>query len=268
MPLSSSATWLMTLQNALANPFTTGLWNNASLLLALLAWAGVQWLVLHESVRLQLFSKRHAVFLLLLTLFTGTLLIANLTGGVLLEPLGWWGRHQLVSGGILTFPLMFIITDLANEFYGAAGARVLTWLGLSVALVCYVAFSCLNQSPISPQSVLPKVTYLAVSQGFTHMLVASLTAYILGQLLDIALFGLAKRLTQGRWLWLRATGSTLISQLFDSFIVVFIAFSGSLPVSTMLNIATGNYWVKLVVVMAITPLLYLAHSWMRRQLKS
>jgi uncharacterized integral membrane protein (TIGR00697 family) len=237
-----------------------------ALTLALVAWGGLQVAVLHEVVRLQLFSKRHGVFIVLLSIFLSTLLVANLTGSVLLEPLGWMGSHQLVSGGILTFPLTFIITDVVNEFYGAVGARVFTWLGLMVALGCYLAFSVLNVSPISLQSVLPKATYLAISGAFTHLLLASLTAYVLGQLLDIALFSMAKRLTQGKWLWLRATGSTVVSQVFDSFIVVFIAFWGTLSTETMVNIAVGNYWVKLAVVLATTPLLYGVHYVIRQQL--
>jgi len=96
------------------------------------------------------------------------------------------------------------------------------------------------------------------------MFAASLTAYVIGQLLDIQLFQAFRKITQHRYIWLRATGSTVISQLFDSILVTFIAFWGEHPTEILLRLALGNYTWKFVVAVAITPLLYLGHGLLRR----
>jgi uncharacterized integral membrane protein (TIGR00697 family) len=206
-------------------------------------------------------------FTVLATLFVVCLVVANLTGAYLLALPLPWGGSQLVSGGILTFPLTFVLTDLVNEFYGHTGARWVTWLGLAMTLLVVGALNALATLPASPHTVILPSQLKPIISQFTGMLGASLCAYVLGQFLDIALFGWFKRLTGSRLLWLRATGSTVLSQLLDSFVVTLIAFWGSMPLERMLAIGQGNYAVKLVVVVVATPLLYVAHGTLRRLLR-
>lgn len=208
-------------------------------------------------------SRRLQLYIWLSGVFITALIVANLLGGLLVPlPLPW--GTTLVSAGIFIFPVTFLLTDLLNEFYGAAGARQVTWLGFGMALLTFGFFWLGEHLPIAPESVLSRSVYLAVSSQFTHMVLASLTAYLLGQFLDIAVFGAFRKLTDGRLLWLRATGSTLISQLIDSVVVIFIAFWGSLSLPQLIEVATGNYWVKFLVAVCITPLLYAGHSAIRR----
>jgi hypothetical protein len=97
----------------------------------------------------------------------------------------------------------------------------------------------------------------------------SLTAFLIGQLIDVALFQRIRRLTGERWIWLRATGSTLVSQFFDSFIVLYIAFvigPQQWPVPQFLAVGTVNYAYKVGAALLMIPLLYLARAWIKRWL--
>ena len=99
-----------------------------------------------------------------------------------------------------------------------------------------------------------------------RIIIGSLTAYLVGQLVDIYIFHLIRKKTGGRLLWLRATGSTVISQLVDSFIVLFIPFLGQLSVPQILSIGITNYVYKFGNAVGTTPLLYLIHDMVDRYL--
>jgi queuosine precursor transporter len=211
-------------------------------------------------------NSQGTLFTLMSVVFCTSLIVANLTGAVLiplhLPLLG----ERLISAGIITFPVTFLLTDLLNEFYGNAGAKRVTWLGFAVALGFYGVFRFLETLPVTPHSPISAVAFHQVANNFTGMIVASLTAYLFSQFLDITVFSLFKQWTGNRFIGLRATGSTLISQGFDSFIVTSIAFAGTLSWQDIFLIGRSNYEVKLVVALGITPLLYALHYWIRSHL--
>lgn len=208
------------------------------------------------------------LYVVLAGLFVASLLVADLIGSriFVLGPLQWqtpWGAWfslppMHLSSGIIPFPITFVLTDLINEFYGKRGARFITWLGFGMALFAYgVLFVAMHlttstNSPISQQ---------AFVQVFSNnVIVASLTAYLIGQFLDIHVFGWLRGLTQTRLLWLRATGSTVVSQCIDSLVVTSLAFYGKLPWDEIAAIGVNNYSVKFVVALGLTPVLYLGHA--------
>lgn len=125
---------------------------------------------------------------------------------------------------------------------------------------------------LPPLSKVAPAAFNAVFGGAKIMYLASVSAFFVGQLMDIWLFGVIKRLTRGNYLWLRATGSTLISQVLDSFVVTYIAFgpgkqlAGQVGASIpeVLKIAATGYMLKFVISAAITPLLYLLRHFMHR----
>jgi uncharacterized integral membrane protein (TIGR00697 family) len=165
----------------------------------------------------------------------------------------------LLSAGIIPFPITFILTDLLNEFYGKEGARFITWVGFGM---CFLTFSFLfvgGLLPLDPHTFISKPVFMTISTQYTGMFIASITAYLVGQMLDIQVFHLFRSITKHRFIWLRATGSTVISQLVDSLIVTFIAFWGQMQVSDILRLAMGNYTWKFIIAVGITPLLYLGH---------
>ncbi|MCA9788369.1 MAG: queuosine precursor transporter [Cyanobacteria bacterium HKST-UBA04] len=207
--------------------------------------------------------NRHQLYAILCALFVTCLVVADIIGSRLFE-LGPWTiagvsvPTLLLSTGIIPFPVTFILTDLLNEFYGAKGARFVTWVGFAMALLTYTILYVSMGLTTSGNSPISHHAFVTVFSN--NVIVASLTAYLIGQFLDIWVFGVFRRITRHRFLWLRATGSTVVSQLVDSFIVTALAFSGKLVVSDIVAIGFNNYSVKFIVAVLLTPLLYAGHT--------
>jgi queuosine precursor transporter len=229
--------------------------------------------------------RRETLLLALAALFIGFFVAADLIGakGFHFTIFGLKPRHLGLSDGdgdfvatvgILAFPLTFILTDIINEYFGRRIVRSLTVLAIGVNLLLQpVVQSAVSASPVS---FIPGVSADQLQQSYQWVLgpswaivIGSMTAFLIGQFLDIAVFTWLRHRTGGKLLWLRAQGSTLVSQLIDSFVVIFVAFvfvpmltdsaSGRMGWGLATNVALTNYVVKFVVAIAITPLLYLVH---------
>ena len=200
-------------------------------------------------------ERKQQLYLWLATLFVAALLVADLIGGKFFRV----GSVHL-SVGMLGFPLTFVITDVLNEFYGSAGARRVTYLGLGAALFAFTIIQVAIALPVSGESPLSQSAFATVFGWSGRLYVASLTAYVIGQLLDIAIFGVLRRATGHRMLWLRATGSTLVSQLIDTFVVNFVFLGGTKSVPFILEVVRDSYGLKILIAVALTPLIYLLHA--------
>jgi queuosine precursor transporter len=207
-------------------------------------------------------DRRERLYLWLAALFVAALLTADLIGGKFFR----FGTTDL-SVGMLAFPLTFVITDVLNEFYGPARARIVTFLGLGAAIFAFAIINLAIALPTSPESPLPGETFAKVFGLSGRLYVASLCAYLIGQLLDISLFAFLRRLTRHRMLWLRATGSTLGSQLIDTFVVTSGLLVGLKPVGFILGVVRDSYLIKIVVAVALTPLIYAVHALVLRVVK-
>lgn len=186
------------------------------------------------------------------------------------ELLGHQGTLNFTAGVVL-WPVVFVVTDVVNEYFGRNGVRFLTLL--AVGLISYaflVAFTVINLTPADfwPRSLqaagVPdlQVAYAAIYGQGMWVIVGSLVAFLVGQLLDVAIFHRIRKITGERLIWLRATGSTVISQLVDSYVVLYIAFvigPQQWPLSQFLAIGTVNYLYKFVAAVALTPVIYGAH---------
>ena len=115
-------------------------------------------------------------------------------------------------------------------------------------------------SPVSDEA------FRTVFGASSRVILGSLTAYLIGQFVDIGLFHALRRATGGRHLWLRATGSTVGSQFFDTFVVLVVAFYGQQTLAAILAITLFNYAYKVVIAVGITPLLYAGHALIDRYL--
>jgi uncharacterized integral membrane protein (TIGR00697 family) len=231
-------------------------------------------------------SKGHRLYIWLACFFCSCLIIADIVGIKLFRiPLGvavpfpWMDSpiDAIVhTCGMLTFPVTFILTDIINDYYGKKGARRVTWLGLAMASFVFVVINIAQYMPYldAPYNVRQEA-FDAIFASSKLMYVASLIAYTVGQLSDIFLFGVIKRFTGGRMIWLRATGSTLISQFIDSVIVAVMAWhvlrhifpeEGSPPMLLEDAAKTGvtGYVLKFFIAIAVTPLIYLGHALIRR----
>jgi uncharacterized integral membrane protein (TIGR00697 family) len=219
------------------------------------------------------FNRSQQVYVCMAAIFVICLVMADLTGAMLFSfdlPLFFvpnGGKIPvLLSAGIIPFPVTFLLTDLLNEFYGPKNARFITWVGFAM---CFLVFGLLwidQRLPLDAGTFISKPVFNTIATQYGGMFVASVTAYLLGQMLDIQIFQWIRTRSGHRFIWLRATGSTLISQLFDSLIVTFIAFSGQMAIDNILHLALSNYVWKFIIALCITPLLYLGHGLLHRLL--
>ena len=202
-------------------------------------------------------------FAVLTALFVTFVVLTN-TVGVKLFEVG--GRILPVS--ILWYPLTFLVTDIVSEVYGKKRAQLLVILGFSMS-VLLLGFSLIGISlPTSSIYVLGE-DYRNIFGPVWRLLLGSMAAYLLAQMIDVRLFHFWKRVTGGKHLWLRNNGSTMISQLVDSATVNFIflyknptVFSGTL--ADLVGIVLSVYVIKVLIAAADTPLCYLGVRAMER----
>jgi uncharacterized integral membrane protein (TIGR00697 family) len=195
--------------------------------------------------------------LLLAGFFIANALMAETIGGKLFQ----FGPFTL-SLGVIAWPFVFVISDLVNEFFGRDGVKRLTFV--TAGLILYAFFLTIGGMAI------PAVSYSPVSDSAFNMvfgqsswiMIASLIAFMASQFIDVAVFWAVRHYTKGKWLWARSTGSTLVSQLVDTFIVMGIAFwlPGKVTFAQYLAIASSNYAYKFLVACAMTPAIYAGHS--------
>lgn len=190
-----------------------------------------------------------------------------------MAPLQWnlFGQTGSLSftAGTLLWPVVFVMTDVVNEFYGRRGVRLISWLAaLLIAYGFVFAFAAIALAPAGwwvkaaeAQGVSDyQAAFAAVFGQGLWTIAGSLVAFILGQLIDVAVFHRIRRFTGERFVWLRATGSTAVSQLVDSFVVLYIAFvlgPQHWPTSLFLAVSTVNYGYKMLAALALIPLIYL-----------
>ncbi len=173
--------------------------------------------------------------------------------------------------GVLPWPLVFICTDLINEFYGKKAIRKLSWITAALISYCFIMVTMALAIPantvISPNTA-TDYEFTKVFGQSQWVIVGSVLAFMFSQLLDATLFAWIKQKTGNRHIWLRSTGSTVISQLIDSYIVIYVGFilPGALPMSAFWEIAPTNYVLKLLIAIALTPMIYLGHYVVRRYL--
>jgi uncharacterized integral membrane protein (TIGR00697 family) len=208
-------------------------------------------------------DARLRLFLYIVGVFLTCLLIGNLIGGKLT---GVWvlDEERLISVGQLSFPLTFVLTDIVNEFYGRRAARTITMLGFFMTALAFGIIHLADAVPFSSRSAITPAAFENVFTSATRIQIASMIAYLVAQFVDIFSFFFIKKATGNRFLWLRATGSTVISQLIDTVLVVTIAFPG-LPSNILVNIIITSYAVKLFAAVVMTPVIYAIHELLERK---
>jgi len=206
-------------------------------------------------------EKPVKLFIILNALFLTFLLMAELTGSKLFQAFGF-----TMTMGVIPFPVTFIITDILNEYYGRKGVRFTTLLGMIMVLLAYLVILIGLMIPASPESPVNDLAFETVFANSGLIIIGSVVAYLIGQLVDIQVFHYLRIKTGNKHIWLRATGSTIVSQLIDSFVVIFIALGKYLPVEQLLKISSTNFIYKLGIAILITPLLYLLHNRINRYL--
>jgi queuosine precursor transporter len=187
-----------------------------------------------------------------------------------------------LTAGVLLWPVVFVMTDIINEYYGPKGVRFLSFLAIGL-----IAFSFLIYNAAI---ALKPSEYFSIGNGIDHpdaafrgifgqglwIIIGSILAFLIGQVLDVFVFHRIKKITGEKAIWLRSTGSTIVSQLIDSFVVLFIAFYIGKRIQTgqgdpwslqqVLVTGTGNYIYKFIVALLMTPVIYLIHGLIEKYL--
>jgi uncharacterized integral membrane protein (TIGR00697 family) len=201
--------------------------------------------------------KKDIIYIVLAGIFITNALVAELIGGKLI-----YIGDNVMSLGILPWPIVFITTDLINEYFGEKGVKKLSFI--TAGLIAYTFFLLLiglHIPAVKGDGLITDDQFSAVFGQSMWIIVGSISAFLVSQLIDVTLFHFLKNRTGKKMLWLRSTGSTVISQLFDSFIVLGIAFwlPGKISGETFVASAFTGYSVKLLIAIGLTPLIYLGH---------
>jgi uncharacterized integral membrane protein (TIGR00697 family) len=213
---------------------------------------------------MNLANKKDVVFLVLAGFFITNAIVAELIGGKLVMFFGTFTQ----SIGIVMWPVVFIVTDLVNEYYGKSGVRKLSYI--TVALIGFTflyLFICM-QIPAVTFSPVSDDNFKKVFGQSMYIMIGSIVAFLVSQMVDSGIFWLLREKSGKKMLWLRSTGSTVVSQLVDTFIVQFIAFviPGVWTMDVFLRNASYGYLFKLLVAVAIIPVIYLVHFLIDRYL--
>ena len=235
-------------------------------------------------------SRTTRLFVCLTAFFVGNAVVAEFVGVKIfalettlgLAPFGWnlFGQQGSLNftAGVLIWPIVFIATDVVNEYFGRRGVRLMSYA--AVAMISYgflFAYASIHLAPapwwvgVNAGRGVPdmQAAYVNVFGQGLWTIGGSITAFLVGQLIDVQIFHRIRRATGERWIWLRATGSTAFSQLVDSFVVLYIAFvlgPQKWPTSLFLAVSTLNYAWKMLAAIALIPLLYLMRHGIRHYL--
>ena len=235
-------------------------------------------------------DKPTKLFVIFTAFFVANALIAECIGGKIfslerlfgLAPANFsvFGQKALafnLTCGVLLWPLEFVLTDIVNEYYGPKAVRRISYIAVSLITYAFVMFYFAMSVPPADfwygsgtQDGIPDMNKAfngIFGQGM-WIIIGSLIAFLVSQVVDVTVFHKIKKYTGEKKMWLRATGSTLVSQLVDSFIVLFIAFKIGKGWSwqLVLAICLVNYTYKFTMAILLTPLIYLAEKWIEKYL--
>jgi uncharacterized integral membrane protein (TIGR00697 family) len=210
-------------------------------------------------------ERKNFVHLILAGFFITNAIVAELIGGKLISipiPLPFVSDYPVASLGVIPWPVVFITTDLVNEYFGRAGVRRLTFLTTGLIIFTFVVLYFSILIPAASFSPVPDKEFNLVFGQSLWIIVGSVTAFLVAQLVDVTVFWFFRDRTGGKMLWLRATGSTTVSQLVDTFIVLGIAFwiPGKITTNEYLTLSLTNYSYKFIIAVLLTPLIYAAHA--------
>lgn len=235
-------------------------------------------------------DKPTRLFLIMGGFFIANALVAEFMGVKIFsveETFGWDPVNIQLFGekysfnltcGVLLWPFVFVMTDVINEYFGRKGVRFISWL--TVILIGYGFIMLFGAIQTAPNAwwITSKQTagienmsdaYNGIFGQGMGIIIASMIAFLIGQLVDVFVFHQIKKKTGEKHVWLRATGSTLVSQFIDSFVVLVIAFylypklvpsqGSAWPINQILAIGVVNYIYKFTVAVLLTPVIYFMH---------
>ena len=215
-------------------------------------------------------DARLNLFVTLVAIFMTCLVVGDLVGGKVTS-FELFGHVFPFSVGQIAFPVTFILTDILNEFYGRNVVRRITFLAFGMVSLTFVIVYASGALPWWPEAMKPTwggvkpSQFEAVFTQATRIQLSSMAAFLIANLVDIAAFFYIKKATGNRMLWLRATGSTAISQLIDTFLITALAFGNQLTFEQYISIVLTSYAIKLAAAIGVTPIIYALHELIERR---
>ncbi len=206
-------------------------------------------------------TRKERVFFILAGIFFTCSIVAELISGKLVEI----GSIRFIAG-LLPWPIVFLLTDILNEFYGKQVVRKLSFIcAILIGLTFLILFIAV-QLPTANDSYLNANEFKKVFQGSLPIMIGSIVAFLFSQLLDVYLFGVLRKFTNGKWIGIRATVSTIFSQFIDTFTVLIIGFwlPQTYTFDKIISLGLTGYSVKLGIALALTPFVYLLHYFLKR----
>lgn len=191
-----------------------------------------------------------------------------------------------LTAGVLLWPVVFIMTDIINEYYGERGVKFLSYL--TAGLLAYAFFMYYLAIKLVPadwwivsktEQDVPNMqaAYVQIFGQGIAIILGSLVAFLIGQIVDVVIFHKIKKWSGEKYIWLRSTGSTVVSQFVDSFVVLMIAFylypkyisdanGKAWSFALVMSICVGNYIYKFLMAVVLTPVIYIVHNWIEKYL--
>lgn len=197
-------------------------------------------------------------FLIIAVLFVTCLIVSNITAVKLIDVMGY-----IIPGAIVIFPISYIIGDVLTEVYGFAKARMVIWLGFGANLFAVATFMLVG--------ILPAAgfweggdAYATILGATPRILAASFAAYLIGEFANSYILARLKVAMEGRHLWVRTIGSSVVGQTLDSAVFITIAFYGIFPTGVLLSLIATQIVFKLGYEILATPVTYTVVNWLKK----
>ena len=202
--------------------------------------------------------RRYKYLDVLTTAFVVILLVSNLIAQKVCQ-IGPFA----VSGAILLFPITYIFGDIFTEIYGFAASRRAIWLGFFGTILLYFMGAIIIALPAAP-GWHNQEAFSIVFGFIPRILAASLVAFWAGEFANSYTMARLKLLTNGRKLWTRTIGSTVVGQAVDTTLVIVLTFVGTIPLRTLGNMIVTAYVLKVAYEVLATPVTYLVINWLKK----
>jgi uncharacterized integral membrane protein (TIGR00697 family) len=191
-------------------------------------------------------------------IFVTVLIISNITSvkQLVLGPFTF-------DGGTIIFPLSYIFGDVLTEVYGYARSRRVIWTGFACSLLTVIVFTLVQQLPAASYWD-GQAAYDAILGQTPRIVLASLIAFFAGEFSNSYILAKMKIATQGKWLWARTIGSTIVGEGVDTIVFALVAFAGVFGNSDLVNLIVSNYIFKVGIEVLFTPLTYQVVSFLKR----
>lgn len=195
-------------------------------------------------------DKISPLYVILTVLFVACLMIANIVSGRLVQ-VGPW----VLTSAIFLFPITYIFGDILTEVYGFERSRLVIWLGIFANILMSLYFFLIIKTP-TPVFFTGTEAYKTVL-GFTPLVVfASILGYFAGEFSNSTFLSIVKKVTKGKYLWIRTIGSTIVGEFVDTMIFITIAFFNVLPPAALIQMLMMQYLFKTLYEIVATPLTY------------